>query len=63
MKNSKIIIIWSISLFVISIATIILAGINVIGIELPEAIVRTIVIVEIIALPVLVFTSIKRIKK
>ena len=48
------------SLFIISIATIIFAGSNLFGIELSDILVRIIGISEIVALPILVFTTIKR---
>ncbi len=55
--------IWSLSLLTIGVATVILAGSNSIGIGLPDAAVRIIGIVELIALPILVYTTVKRIKK
>ncbi len=63
MKNSNLNIVWCISLLIIGIATIILAGTNIIDIELSDTFTRVIGIIEIIALPVLVFTSIKKIKR
>lgn len=55
--------IWGFSLIIIGVATIILAGSNIIGIELPDIAVRIIGIVDLIALPVLAYTSIKKVKK
>lgn len=54
---------WSLSLLIIGVATVILAGSNVIGIELPDVAVRIIGIVDLIALPVLAYTTVKKIKK
>ena len=54
---------WSFSLMIIGIATIILAGSNIIGMELPDAAVRIIGIVDLIALPVLSYSTVKKIKK
>lgn len=54
---------WSLSLLIIGIATVILAGSNVIGIELPDVAVRIIGIVDLIALPVLAYATIKKLKK
>lgn len=54
---------WGFSLLIIGVATIILAGSNVIGIELPDIAVRIIGIVDLIALPVLAFTTVKKVKK
>lgn len=62
MKN-KIDLLWSISLIMIGIATVILAGSNIIGIELPDIIVRILGIVDLIVLPLLVFTTVKKVKK
>ena len=54
---------WSISLIVIGVATLILAGANIIGIELPDNIVRILGIVDLVALPVLAYSTIKKVKK
>lgn len=55
--------IWSFILLIIGVATVILAGSNIIEIELPDVVVRIIGIVDLIALPVLVYTTVKKIKK
>lgn len=56
--------IWSISLIVIGIgigiATFILAGSSVIGIELPDIAVRIIGVIDLIALLVLIYTSVMK---
>jgi len=54
---------WSFSLLIIGIATVILAGSNIIGIGLPEVAVRVIGIVELISLPILAYTTAKKFKK
>ena len=54
---------WGFSLLIISVATIILAGSNIIGIELPNIAVRIIGIVDLVALPVLAYTTVRKIKK
>lgn len=54
---------WSLSLLVIGIATVILADSNIIGIELPDIAVRIIGVIDLIALPVLAYTTVKKIKK
>ncbi len=54
---------WGLSLLIVGVATVILAGSNVIGIELPNVAVRMIGIVDLIALPVLVYTTVKKLKK
>jgi len=55
--------IWGFSLIIIGAATIILAGSNVIGVELPDIAVRIVGIVDLIALPVLAYTTVKKVKK
>ncbi|MBQ9982512.1 MAG: hypothetical protein IJP18_08090 [Oscillospiraceae bacterium] len=53
--------IWSVSLTIIGIATLILSGSRIIGIELSDTAVRSILgIIDLISLPFLVFTSIKK---
>ncbi len=59
-KNDRL---WCVSLLAIGVATIILAGSNVIGAALPDAIVRMVGLVDLIALPVLAYTTVKRMKK
>lgn len=54
---------WCFTLMIIGIATVILAGSNIIGIELPDIAVRIIGIVDLISLPVLAYTTVKKIKK
>lgn len=55
--------VWSISLILISIATIVLVGSNIVELKLPDVAVRIIGIIDIVALPFLVFSSIKKVKK
>lgn len=54
---------WGISLIIIGIATFILAGSNIIGIMLPDVVVRIIGIIDLIALPFLIYTTVKKTKK
>ena len=54
---------WSLSLLVIGIATVILVGSNIIGIALPDIAVRITGVIDLIALPVLAYTTVKRIRK
>lgn len=61
MKNINVF--WSLSLLIISVCTIILAGSNIIGIELNDVLTRVLGILDLVCLPVLVFTTIKKIKK
>jgi len=58
MKN-KLLIVWSISLLVIAGLTLVTSITNIIGISLPDAAVRIIGILDLIALPVLAFTTVR----
>ncbi|MBQ7007642.1 MAG: hypothetical protein IJN05_00350 [Ruminococcus sp.] len=55
--------VWNISLILIGLLTIILAGSNIVGIELPDAAVRILGIVDLIALPFLAYSTVKKVKK
>ncbi len=55
--------VWGISLMAIGFATFILAGSNIIGIELPDVAVRILGIVDLIALPFLAYSTVKKVKK
>lgn len=59
MKN-KIDLIWVISLIVIGISTILLAGSNIVGLTLPDIAIRMIGVLDIIALPVLIVATVKK---
>ena len=54
---------WSISLLVIGLATIILTGLNIIGIDVPDIVVRIIGVIDLLALPVLAYSTVKKFKK
>ena len=56
-------ILWSLSLFIISVVTVIWAVCNIAGIELPDVAVRIMGVLDICAVPVLVYTSIRRMKQ
>ena len=53
---------WSVSLIIIGIATIILAGANIIGIELPDIAARILGVLDLVSLPVLAFSTVKKAK-
>ncbi len=54
--------IWSISLILISVAAIVWAGSNIVGLKLPDVAVRIIGMIDIVALPFFVFSTIKKVK-
>lgn len=60
MDSKKINIMWSVSLIIIGVATIILAGANIIGIELPDIAVRILGVLDLASLPVLAFSTVKK---
>ena len=59
MEPKKINLLWSISLCVIGIASIILAGSNIMGIELPDTVT---IVIGVIDLPVLTFSTVRKFK-
>ena len=62
MDSKKVNAMWSISLLIIGVSAFILAGANVIGLELPDIAVRILGIIDLIALPVLGFSTVKNFK-
>ncbi|PRR82512.1 hypothetical protein [Clostridium vincentii] len=62
MNNKRNRTMWGISLFIIGIATIINAFSSLLGIELPDILVRVVGVITIVALPVLVYSSVKILK-
>ena len=54
--------VWGVSLMVIGFATLILAGSNIVGIKLPDVAVRILGIVDLIALPLLAYSTVKKVK-
>ena len=53
-------IVWCISLFVVGIATFILNGSNLVGIDLPDWLTRSLGIMDLVAVFVLIFTTIRK---
>lgn len=60
MDSKKINIMWSVSLIIIGVATIILVGANNIGIELPNIAARILGLLDLASLPVLAFSTVKK---
>lgn len=63
MKKDKDLILWSVSLLVMGIVTILLAGSNLVGATLPDVATRLFGIIDLIALPVFAYASVRRWKK
>ena len=62
MDSTKIDFMWTISLMAIGIATLILAGANIVKIELPDIAVRILGAIDLAALPLLAFSTVKKMK-
>lgn len=62
MDLKKINIIWSICLIVIGLISIISVGANIAAIKLPDVVVRVLGVIDLLLLPVLIFTTVKKIK-
>ncbi len=54
---------WSLSLIVIGVSTLIISGSNILGTQLPDMLTRTLGIAELIALPFLAYSTIKNSKQ
>ncbi len=54
---------WAWSLIVIGIATVLLVGLPAVGIALPDSAVRILGVIEIVALPVLVMSTVWKLRK
>ncbi len=63
MKKTTNDLMWSLSLLIIGIVTIIFASVKHFGIELPDAAVRILGVVDLISLPVLAYSTVIKMKK
>ena len=55
--NKKKNLMWSLSLIIIGVSTLIICGSNILGTELPDILTRTLGIAELTALPFLVYST------
>ena len=62
MDSNKVNAMWSVSLLIIGVATFILAGASIIGLTLPDIAVRILGMMDLITLPVLGFSTVKKFK-
>ena len=53
---------WSLSLIIIGICTIVLAGANLLSIDLPDFMTRIVGLIDLVALPILGYTTVKKLK-
>lgn len=60
MNNKRINLVWSISLIIIGIATLIISISSIVGITLPDILRRCLGVIELISLFVLVYTSVRK---
>lgn len=60
MNGKALNLIWSLSLIVIGVTSLILAVSNIIGAELPDILTRILGIADLIALPFLIFSTVKK---
>lgn len=60
MKND---LIWGCTLIAVGITAIILVILNIIGAELPDAAKIVILIIDLIGIPVLIFTTVRKLRK
>ena len=54
---------WSISLMVIGVATVLIVGSNLFQLQLPDSVTGLLGILELVSLPILAFTTVKKLKK
>lgn len=59
MKKNRLLLVWSISLMVIGVCTLVLSIANIMGASIPDALVRTLGIFELIACPILMFATVR----
>lgn len=55
--------VWCVALIIIGAGTIILAGTNILGIGLPDIVTRIIGVIDLVAIPVLAYTTVQKSKK
>ena len=54
--------VWAVSLMVLGITTLVLAGVHIIGMEIPDGLTRILGVIDLIALPILAFSTVKKVK-
>ena len=54
---------WSVSLMVIGVATVLIVGSNLFQLQLPDSVTGLLGILELVSLPILAFTTVKKLKK
>ena len=54
---------WGVSLMVIGVATVLIVGSNLFQLQLPDSVTGLLGILELVSLPILAFTTVKKLKK
>lgn len=60
MKEKILTLVWSISLMLIGVSTVITAGSNLLGFQLPDLVIRVLGVVQLLSLGSLVYSSVKK---
>lgn len=63
MKKSKWLIVWSISLMVIAVCTIVLSIVNIMGASIPDVLIRILGTIDGIACPILIIATVRMYNK
>ena len=54
---------WCVSLMVIGVATVLILGSNLFQLQMPDSVTGLLGILELVSLPILAFTTVKKLKK
>ena len=60
--NNKNDLLWGLCMIIIGVATLVIAGSSIIGITLPDTVIRVVGIIDLIMLPVFAYTTVKKVK-
>ena len=63
MKKNKLLLVWSISLMVIAVCTLVITIANIMGASIPDALIRILGIIDGIACPILIIATVRMYNK
>ncbi len=63
MKKNKSLIVWSISLMVIAVCTLVLSIVNIMGASIPDVLIRILGTIDAISCPILIIATVKMYNK
>ena len=63
MKKSKLLIVWSVSLMVIAVCTMVITIANIMGAAIPDALIRVLGIIDGITCPILIIATVRMYNK